>query len=64
MLFNDEIKPYKVENGFYIREQHPCNRQIGMQKLDSERIYIYKYNPVTGKHEGEWCSPKELLNIG
>lgn len=53
MLFDDEIKPYKVENGFYIREQHPCNRQIGMQKLDSERIYIYKYNPVTGKHEGE-----------
>ena len=32
--------------------------------MDAERVYMYLYNPETGKHEGQWVYPKELLNRG
>lgn len=55
---------YKVTNGFYIRHKQHSDLQIGRQNLDADRVYIYLYNPETGRHEGQWAYPKELLNRG
>ena len=57
-----DLQPCKVVNGFYIREKKRSNLQIGMQNLDADKVYIYRYNPTTGRHEGQWCSPNQLLN--
>ena len=59
---NRGLQPHKVVNGFYIREKRHSDLQIGMQNMDAERVYAYLYNPDTGKHEGQWCYPKEKLN--
>lgn len=55
---------YKVTNGFYIRHKQHSDLQIGQQNLDADRVYIYLYNPETGRHEGQWACPQELLNRG
>lgn len=55
MFFKKRLQPHTVVNGFYIREKKNSNLQIGRQKMDAERVYMYLYNPDTGKHEGQWC---------
>ena len=49
MFFKKELQPCKVVNGFYIREKKHSDLQIGRQKMDAERVYMYQYNPETGK---------------
>lgn len=50
-MFYKKIE-YKVKNGFYVPHKRHSDLQIGMQKMDAERVYMYLYNPETGKHEG------------
>lgn len=52
---------YKIKNGFYIPCERHSDLQIGRQRMDAERVYVYQYNPETGKHEGQWVYPKKLL---
>ena len=59
-MFYKKIE-YKVKNGFYVPHKRHSDLQIGMQNMDAERVYMYLYNPETGKHEGQWVYPKELL---
>ena len=44
----------KVTNGFYIRHPQYSDLKIGQQNLEADAVYIYLYNPETGKHEGQW----------
>lgn len=60
MFFKKELQPRKVVNVFYIREKKHSDLQIGRQKMDAERVYMYLYNPETGKHEGQWCYPSKI----
>ena len=59
-MFYKKIE-YKIRNGFYIPCERHSDLQIGRQKIDAERVYIYQYNSETGKYEGQWCYPKKLL---
>lgn len=44
----------KVTNGFYIRHPQYSDLKIGQQNLEADAVYIYRYNPETGRHEGQW----------
>lgn len=61
-MFYRENNSYKVTNGFYIRHKQHSDLQIGRQNMDAEEVYMYLYNPETGKHEGQWVCPKDYLN--
>lgn len=45
----------KVTNGFYIRHPQYSDLKVEQQNLEADAVYIYLYNPETGKHEGQWA---------
>lgn len=49
----------KVTNGFYIRHPQYSDLKIGQQNLEADAVYIYRYNPETGRHEGQWVRGRQ-----
>lgn len=51
----------KVTNGFYIRHPQYSDLKIGQQNLEADAVYIYRYNPETGRHEGQWVRGRQQV---